>query len=368
MRVVSLLASGTEIVCALGAGESLVGRSHECDRPRWVSRLPACTRPTFDVTLTSGEIDAEVKRQIAAGEPLYDIDAVRIDELNAGVLIAQVHCDVCAVTPDDARQAGADAGRTIVALQAGDIEGIYGDIRAVGKALNLEPQADAVVAGIAAQIESVRRATAALAPAKPTVLVLEWTDPMFAAGNWMPALVDAANATPAIGGSATHSTVTTWQDVRRADPDHLIIAPCGFDLARTLREVRYLESLPGWHDLRAVREGNVALADGNAYFNRSGTTIGDTAEILAEIIHGVGNDHYQNAWVRLGDKSAEATIADLHSSASRDGDPTYVDPATGYDVLTADFLRNRGRCCGSGCRHCPYLRKSASVIHSLKDA
>lgn len=356
-RIVSLLASGTEIVCALGAGRSLVGRSHECDRPSWVSQLPACSRPTFDVSLSSGEIDAEVKRRIAAGEPLYDIDAELIDKLDPDILIAQVHCDVCAVTPEDARKVGADAGRRVVSLQAGDLQGIFGDVIAIGQALGLESKADSVVAALRGQIDAVRRACASRERAK--VLVLEWVDPLFIAGNWMPELLDAANATAAVGSGGGYSTAVTWADVQRSDPDHLIIAPCGFDLARTIREVPYLESLPGWGELRAVREGRVALADGNAYFNRSGTTIGDAAEIIAEIVHGVGNVHYQGAWLRLSDKGADAIIAALHASACRDGDPTYRDPTSGYDVLTADFLRQRGQCCGSGCRHCPYLNLPA---------
>lgn len=351
-RVVSLLASGTEIVCALGAGESLVGRSHECDRPSWVTRLPACTRPTFDIALSSGEIDAEVRRRVASGEPLYDIDAKLLDELQADLLIAQVHCDVCAVTPDDARKAGADEGRRFVSLQAGDLEGIYGDVMAVGGALGLELKATELVEGLRGQIDTLRRACAERRSAR--VLILEWTDPMFVAGNWMPQLLDAANATSALGEGERYSSTVSWEDVRRSDPDHLIIAPCGFDLARTIREVPYLETLPGWKELRAVRERRVALADGNAYFNRSGMTIGDTAEIIAEIAHGVGNAHYQTAWLRFDDKGAKDAIAALHARACRDGAPTYRDPASGYDVLTADFLRRRGHCCGSGCRHCPY--------------
>ena len=361
-RVVSLLASGTEIVCALGAGESLVGRSHECDRPSWVSRLPACTRPVFDVDVTSGEIDAEVKRRVAAGEPLYDIDTRLIDALNADVLIAQVHCDVCAVTPDDARRAGADAGRHVVSLQAGDLEGIYFDIIAVGRALGVESKAGELVAGLQAQIGAVRRACAERPPA--SVVILEWTDPLIIAGNWMPDLLDVANATAVIGQGDRYSTTTTWAEVRRADPDHLIVAPCGFDLARTIREAPYLRSLPGWSELRAVREGRVELADGNAYFNRSGMTVGDTAEIIAEIVHGVGYAHYQDAWLRLDDKAAEPTIAALHAQACRGGDATYRDPASGFDVLTADFLRRRGQCCSSGCRHCPYGAQRAAILRA----
>lgn len=351
-RIVSLLASGTEIVCTLGAGECLVGRSHECDRPTWVRKLPACTHPTFDVALTSGEIDAEVRRRLRSEEPLYSIDADLIENLHPDFLIAQVHCEVCAVTPDDARRAGTDAGRRIIALKAGTVKGIFEDIASIGQALSRQDAADAAIAELKAQIESVRVATRGMSPRR--VLALEWTDPMFVARNWMPELIEAANGIAALGDSASYSTQTTWQAVQSADPDVLIIAPCGFDLDRTLKELSYLESLPGWDRLRAVREGNAIFADGNAYFNRSGTSIGDTAEMLAEIIHGIGRKYYRNAWLRYREARIAAEIDRRHSDACARGLATYPDPATGYEVMTADFLRRRGACCSSGCRHCPY--------------
>ena len=348
----SLLASGTEIVCALGAGRSLVGRSHECHRPSWVRSLPPCTRPAFDVSGSSGEIDAEVKRRMRTGEPMYHVDAELIDRLEADVLIAQTHCEVCAVTADDARRAGGDKGRNVVALQAGTLSGIYEDIRAVGRAIPSEHSAEDVVAGLQARIDAVRAATAD--KAKRRVCVLEWTVPLFVAGNWMPELLEAANASPAIAVEGPYSSIASWQHVIDADPDVMIVAPCGFDLERTALEAAGLESLPGWDDLRAVHEGNVAFADGNAYFNRSGPTIGDTAEILAEIVHAVGERFYGEAWLRYDDVRPTAAITRMHARACADGASFYTDPASGYQVMTADFLRRRGYCCGNGCRHCPH--------------
>ncbi|HEY7994780.1 MAG TPA: DUF5522 domain-containing protein [Candidatus Eremiobacteraceae bacterium] len=365
-RVVSLLASGTEIVCALGAGDSLVGRSHECDRPTWVRKLPACTRPTFDVSQTSGEIDAEVRRRLRYGEPLYSIDADLIETLHPDILIAQVHCDVCAVTPDDARRAGTDAGRRIIALQAGSVNGIFDDIASIGLAIGRDGAANGVIADLKAQIDSARLAARSRSPRR--VLVLEWTDPMFAAGNWMPELIEAANGTVALGGGASYSVQVTWHDVESADPDVLIVAPCGFDLDRTLEEVSYLESIPGWDRLRAVKEGNVIFADGNAYFNRSGTTIGDTAEMLAEIIHGIGEKHYRKSWLPYGEARTAAEINRLHDDACARGLATYTDPATGYQVMTAEFLRRRGTCCSSGCRHCPYRGLDGDLSQAAESA
>jgi iron complex transport system substrate-binding protein len=285
MRIVSLLASGTEIACALGAGEALVGRSHECDNPDWVRRLPACTRPAFDVTGSSREIDTEVRRRIKTGEPLYHVDAHRIRELQPDVLITQVHCDVCAVTPDDVARAGCSTpGPGVIALSAGTVAGIYGGIRDVAHALSLEGAGERLIAGMQSRIDGV---TASVAHRqRPSLALLEWTDPVFTAGNWAPELIAAAGGTPVLGHSGAHSTAIPWQRVVDADPDYIVVAPCGFDLERSRQEASVLERLPNWCQLAAVRNGRVVFADGNKYFNRSGTTIVETVEILAEILHG----------------------------------------------------------------------------------
>jgi iron complex transport system substrate-binding protein len=298
MRIVSLLASGTEIICRLGAGEQLVGRSHECDNPEWVEALPACTSPAFDVNMSSGRIDAEVRRRLKAGEPLYHVDTDRIESLEPDLIVAQEHCRVCAVTPEDVGRAGPVAARRMVSLRAGTVEGIYADVAAIGRALAMEQAAADLVGSmrgrIAAVHDDVRRRPA------PSVVLLEWTDPIFAMCNWIPELVDAANGRLLLGRPGEHSAAIDWQRVREADPDWLIVAPCGFDLERTRREVPTLEALPGWFDLRAVRGGRVVLADGNRYFNRSGTTIAETAEILAEVLHDRPAGHRGPAWVPYG--------------------------------------------------------------------
>ena len=285
MRIVSLLASGTEIVCALGAGDALVGRSHECDNPAWVRRLPSCTQPAFDISMSSADIDAEVRRRTRCGEPLYHIDAELIGTLDPDMVIAQVHCDVCAVTPRDLERAGgAPRAACVVSLSAGTVAGIYRDITQVGQAIARGSEATALVTDMQRRIDAV---TAAVAGGRqPTVVVIEWTDPVFTAANWMPELIEAAGGTPVAMRRAAHSTTTPWTEIVAADPDWIIVAPCGFDLDRTARERVVLERLPGWFDLRAVRDGRVALADGNRYFNRSGTTIVETVEIVADILHG----------------------------------------------------------------------------------
>ena len=353
MRVISLLAIGTEIVCGLGAGDMLVGRSHECDTPPWVRKLPECTRPAFDVCVSSGDIDREVNRRLASGEPLYHVDTDRINALAPDLLITQTHCDVCAVTPADVRREGCVVAGQLLALQAGTVRGIYDDVLAIGRAIGRESAAGDLIGTMRRRIDALSKAAHKKRAA--SVVVLEWIDPLFAMGNWGPELVEAANGRLVTGADQSYSSMISWQSVVEADPEYLVIAPCGFDLERTAREAAHLETLTGWSSLQAVRRGNVALCDGNRFFNRSGVSIVKTVEILTEIMHGADYDHKGTAWRSYGGALIDPTSQALHDQACASGLPSYTDPASGYQVLTADFLRERGTCCGSGCRHCPYV-------------
>jgi iron complex transport system substrate-binding protein len=289
MRIVSLLASATEIVCALDAGEMLVGRSHECDNPDWVRQLPACSSPAFDIGVSSGEIDAEVRRRLRSGQPPYHINLELIRELHADLLITQSHCDVCAVTPDDIERSGACVPASHqVALSASSLEEIFQGILRIGQALGLEDRAEAVVRGEREHLEAVREKAAGLI--RSTVVMLEWTDPVFAMGNWGPELVEIANGDLMLGKKGEYSAAIPAEQLRHADPEYLIVAPCGFSLERSLQEQSVLERYPWWRELRSVRKGNVAFADGNLFFNRSGMTISQTAEIISEILRGIPLD------------------------------------------------------------------------------
>lgn len=289
MRVVSLLAGATEMVCALGSGEMLVGRSHECDNPSWVRQLPACSQPAFDVSVSSAAIDAEVRRRLHAGEPLYHLDMELIRSLQPDLLITQSHCDVCAVTPADLERADLERGGCAVAarqlsLSAATVEEIFRGVAQVADALALPERGQAAIERERARLEAVRQRTASFR--RPTVVMLEWTDPFFAMGNWGPELVEIANGEPLLGHAGEFSTAIPAEQLRDADPEYLIVAPCGFNLERAERELAVLERHPWWSDLRAVSSGNVVFADGNLFFNRSGMTISQSAEILAEILHG----------------------------------------------------------------------------------
>lgn len=285
MRVVSLLASATEIVCALGSGESLVGRSHECDNPAWVKSLPACSEPAFDVGVSSREIDAEVNRRIRSGEPLYRIHTDLIAELAPDLILTQAHCEVCAATPEDVERSGcATPAASVLALSAGSLEGIFEDIIRIAEALGKESCGHEIVCHERRRLEAVREKVAGLKT--PSVVMLEWMEPLFAMGNWGPELVQIANGDLRLGKPGEHSSAIAFARLLEADPEFIIVAPCGFDLERTLRERRVLENHPLWNSLGAVQSGKVAFADGNLFFNRSGMTISQTAEIIAEILHG----------------------------------------------------------------------------------
>jgi iron complex transport system substrate-binding protein len=299
-RVVSLLASGTELVCALGLGDQLVGRSHECDHPAWVKRLPSVSRPMFDVEGTSLDIDRRVRERLRAGLPLYEVDEAALAALAPDFLVTQTHCEVCAVTPGDlAHGASARLSRkAIVALSTGSLDAILEGFLAVAKVLDAAPQGEALVKQLRDRLSDVARATRDLS--RPSVACLEWIDPIFAMGNWGPELVELAGGNNLLGARGVHSTSIPWDDVRRADPEVLVVAPCGFGLARTEAEMHLMAERPGFRDLRSAKTGRVYAADGNLYFNRSGPTMFETPAILAEMLHPdrVAPRHEGTVWRR----------------------------------------------------------------------
>jgi iron complex transport system substrate-binding protein len=197
----------------------------------------------------------------------------------------------------------------VVALSAASVAQIYDSVRSVAGAIDAAAPGETLIADMRSRIDSVREAVRNWP--MPTVVLLEWTDPIFATGNWGPELVEAAGGNPLLGQKAAHSAAIPWGRVLDADPDVLIVAPCGFDFDRTAQEVPIFEARPGWFDLKAVKEGRVAFADGNKYFNRSGTTIVETVEILAEILHGYQSPsgRHSEAWRRYGEMGRTQSVS-----------------------------------------------------------
>jgi iron complex transport system substrate-binding protein len=284
--VVSLIASATEIVCALGRGGWLVGRSHECDFPPQVTHLPALTAPKFKVEGSSAEIDARVREIVREGLSVYRVDAEALKALDPSVILTQDHCEVCAVSLADVEAATCTwTGRPveIVSLKPDSLADAYADIRRVAGALGAPEAGEGLVRSMQQRIAAVSARVAGRP--RPRVAFIEWVEPLMAGGNWMPELVEAAGGHNLFGTAGRRSDWMQWDEVRAADPDAIVVAPCGYDLGRCLEERPLLEAKPGWSDLAAVRGGRVYFADGNAYFNRPGPRLADTVELLADMLH-----------------------------------------------------------------------------------
>jgi iron complex transport system substrate-binding protein len=300
-RVVSLIASATEIVHGLARGAALVGRSHECDFPAGVLRLPALTAPKFKVEGSSAEINARVRQIVREGLSVYRVDAEALAALAPDVILTQDHCEVCAVSLADVEAATCTwTGRpvAIVSLKPDSLADAYVDIGKVAQALEASEAGDALVEQMQERIAAVSARVAGRP--RPRVAFIEWVEPLMAGGNWMPELIEAAGGHNLFGAAGQHSDWMQWEELRAADPDAIVVAPCGYDLARCLEELPLLQSKPGWGSLAAVRSARVYFADGNAYFNRPGPRLADSTEILAEMLHPevAGRDREGTAWVR----------------------------------------------------------------------
>ncbi len=286
-RVVSLIASATEIVCALGFESELVGRSHECDYPPSVTRLPACSSSKVDIEASGADIDAEVRAIVAEGLSVYRVNPELLDRLAPTVVITQTQCEVCAVSLKDVEAAVCElvgSRPSVVSLEPMSLDDVWADIRAVASAIGDPERGDALVAGLQARLEALRGQTRTVA-ARPSLACIEWIDPLMNAGNWMPELVDAAGGDNLFGEAGKHSGYFPFEDLAAADPDVIAVMPCGFDIDRAWDEMRPLEAHPAWAELSAVREGRVVITDGNQYFNRPGPRVVESAEILAECLH-----------------------------------------------------------------------------------
>jgi iron complex transport system substrate-binding protein len=285
-KVVSLIASATEIIAALGCRDRLIGRSHECDHPPEVLHLPVLTAPKFKVEGTSGDIDRKVREIVAQGLSVYQVDAELLRKLAPDLIVTQDHCEVCAVSLSDveaATCAWAGASTRIVSLRPDGLDDVYGDIARVAEALGVAGRGTALVRRMREGFASLAERTRGLN--RPRVAFVEWSEPLMSGGNWMPTLIETAGGQNLFGRAGGKSEVLSWSDFVAADPEVVIIAPCGYDLGASCRDLDHLAATPGWERITAVRDGRVYCADGNAYFNRPGPRLLDTAQIIAEILH-----------------------------------------------------------------------------------
>jgi iron complex transport system substrate-binding protein len=292
MRIVSLLPSATEIVCAVGARDELVGRSHECDYPPGIDATAVLTRARIGRLPTSGAIDAAVRDVLKEALAIYEIDVERLREARPDVIVTQDLCDVCAVSLDDVRAAVARLARhdvEIVNLRPTRLEDIWHDIERVAAATGRSEVGRRVVSDLRSRVANIE-ARASNSTTRPTVLTIEWIDPVMIGGLWMPELVSLAGGEPLVTKPGDHAPTMTRAQLDQIDPDVVIVKPCGFDLARTLEELSTLREMLPWGTWHAVAEGRVYVADGNAFFNRPGPRIVESLEIMAACIDPVAFD------------------------------------------------------------------------------
>ncbi len=309
LRIVSLLPAATEIVAAIGLADRLVGRSHECDEPAAVTTLPALTAPRIDPAASSRAIHEQVGQ--ALGGPaaaasnagaacstgtsaaLYSLDIDQLAALEPDLILTQAACDVCAISATDVEAAVKKSGvqTRVLALSPASLADVFRDVLAVGEAMHALAKAREVVARLKARVASVAWRVGAMRgrhgrlEACPTVAMIEWLDPPMAAGNWVPELVRLAGGNDVLGKAGAHSHWITWDDVAAADPDVVVLVPCGFTLDRTLAEANSAAVRPHLERLRAFRQGRCFAVDGHNLFNRPGPRLVDSLELLAEILH-----------------------------------------------------------------------------------
>lgn len=287
MRIVSLIASSTEIVHALGFGDQMVGRSHECDFPTQVTDLPVCTGPKFRTDGTSYEIDQRVKAILQESLSVYRVDAEKLNELKPTHIITQAQCEVCAVSLKDVEEAACQiitSKPQIISLQPDSLADIFDDVRRIAKGLGVVPVGEMMVDQLKGRMDVVATKARELKD-KPRVALVEWIEPMMAGGNWMPELIEMAGGINLFGEAGKHSPWMKWEDLVASEPDIIVVSPCGFDIKRTMEEMHLISDRKEYAGLKAVKEGKVFVADGNQYFNRPGPRVLESLEMLAEMLH-----------------------------------------------------------------------------------
>ncbi len=285
MRIVSLLPSLTELVCALGHRAELVGVTHECDFPPGVETLPHLTRSRIPQTATSAEIDNLVAEQ---GGLLYDLDADLLASLRPDLVLTQSQCDVCAVNEGAVRRSALALPNSPVveSVNPTDWPGVSAMFGRIGELLGDRNAGEALARRVEEAGEGVRSPGSAV-----RVALLEWFDPPFAAGHWIPDLLAMAGGVEVLGKAGEPSRRIAWDEVSAADPDVLLLSPCGFSLERSDQELSALVSRPEWRGLRAVREGRVSLVDGSAYFSRPGPRLLESVQIARAALDPARNGH-----------------------------------------------------------------------------
>jgi iron complex transport system substrate-binding protein len=288
MKIVSLLPSATEIVCALGLEADLVGITHECDYPPSVTNRPALTASRIShETMSSAEIDHAVRSQLDGHGSIYDLDAERLAAADPDLIITQELCEVCAVSYRTVAKAARayTAGAQVVSLEPNTLADIFANIRLVGELAGAAAKAEETVAELEKRLAAVAEKTAALSTDRPRVFMLEWLEPPFSPGHWVPEQVAIAGGVPLLGRAGEKSVTTTHAEVFESNPDVMVLIPCGYYTADILRQLENTRFPAAWRALPAVAGNRVWALDATSYFSRPGPRVVDGAEILAKILH-----------------------------------------------------------------------------------
>ncbi|MCP9455378.1 MAG: cobalamin-binding protein [Nitrospira sp.] len=286
MRIVSLLPSATEMICALGLEECLVGVTHECDFPPFVNALPKVTHTVIPTDSSSADIDRLVREQLRTTQALYRLDFPILAQLRPDLIVTQALCDVCAVAEDEVRSAVCALPGTprVVSLEPHTLAEVFDAIRHLAELTGVRQRGEEVVHALKARVEAVAIKSTGLRD-RPRVALLEWLDPPFSSGHWGPELVQLAGGVEGIGRAGQRSRTVCWDEVITWEPEAIVIACCGFSVERTLADLPHLWAVPGWQTLPAVRDGRVYVVDGSQYFSRPGPRLVDSLEILAHALH-----------------------------------------------------------------------------------
>lgn len=285
-RIVSLIPSSTEVVCALGLERYLVGRSHECDYPLSVKELTICTKPKIDVNGSSSEIDTSIRSILKNALSVYEVYIDKLKELKPTHILTQSQCEVCAVSEKDVEKAlytFTESKPKIISLAPSSLRNIYHDIESIAATFGIEDRGRRFLLSLQERVKSIDISTRNTY--RPRIGCIEWIEPLMAAGNWVPELVELAGGTNLFGKAGEHSPWLNAEALWKEDPEIIIAMPCGFNIEKTIQELSVLVKRREWPNLTAVRNDKVCVVDGNQYFNRPGPRIIDSLEILAEIIH-----------------------------------------------------------------------------------
>lgn len=301
-RIVSLIASATEIVAALGFEKQLVGRSHECDFPPAIADVPVCSASKIDAQASSRRIDAQVRALVDQALSVYRVDAELLDRLAPDLIITQSQCEVCAVSLADVQQAVGklvSSRPEVVSLEPMDLDDVWKDIHRVAGALEDAGSGEELVDSLTARLSELAGRAQRIA-AQPGIACIEWIDPLMFAANWVPSLVEIAGGRIMMGEAGRHSGYFEFGELASRNPDVIAVMPCGFDIAQSMKEMPALTGRPEWSRLSAVRNDRVFVTDGNQYFNRPGPRLVESAEILAELLHpeSFNFGHEGIGWVR----------------------------------------------------------------------